>query len=212
MRLGSETMTRLSRHPEQATRLPRGAALARGSHAPQLMAAALACFVALGVSGCLLSPPAEYEGDERTPPVLDLAGAVPPLSVIYETSPGVTIRFQVRVRSNDMSLAKGSSQLTWKAFTHYQEQGKQDLFKVGYFDASTFDDRSREIKFDWPVDEPDGCVPVTVEVTHLDNLENVDGESVIMDWTDVATATWWINVEGDDVPNLLSDCPSQGMQ
>ena len=133
------------------------------------------------------------------------------MGVVYETSPGVTIRFQVGVRSNDTSLAEGTSQLTWKVYT-YDPSQVQDLLLVNYLRASTFDDTSREISFEWAVNKSDGCVPLTLEVTHLDNLENVNGESVVMDGSDVATATWWLNVEGDEVPNLLSDCPSQGMQ
>jgi len=167
-----------------------------------------------GFSSCLLSSPADYEGEERIPPRLDLLSAYPEPYLFHEKSPGEQLEFKVKVQSNDTS-ATGDARLQvvlFLNFNNYQGDSDQILLDSTSIDPATFEDGPREIRMTYTLgtyNENDGCYQYTLFVTHWDNgYPPAD----IDDPEDVAIVSWWINVEGDDEPNDVRDCLTSGAQ
>jgi hypothetical protein len=168
----------------------------------------------MSVSGCLLSPPADYEEDQRIPPVLQILAeeTEPTPYMFHEYSRYDTIEFRVPVRSNDGDGDGQQSALIAYLFRDFEyfSNGTENERGSDYIDAASFEDGPRLISIKYTFsDEPDGCYQYTLFVTHTDNgspPEEVERQE------DVAIVTWWINIESDDVPNDLRDCLTEGRQ
>ena len=172
------------------------------------MSLCVLAFAGAGFSSCLLSPPADYEGELRIPPRLDVLNASPEPYLFHEKAPGEQLEFRVKVQSNDTSET-GDARLfavLFRNFNNYQEDEKEDFT---FLDPATFDDGPREIRMYTTAQKDDGCYQYTLLVTHADN-GNPPNE--IDDPEDVAIISWWINVEGDDEPNYVRDCLTSGAQ
>ncbi len=167
-----------------------------------------------GLPGCLLSPPADYEGEARIPPRLLVLGdqTEPEPYVFHERLPGESIDFRIRVQSNDVAADSESPLVVvlFRNFNGYRDGRSEDKLDFKFVPAATLDDGPRLISVNYTLaDEVDGCYQYTLFVTPLDNGTPPDDVSRR---EDVALVTWWVNVETDDEPNDVRDCLTKGQQ
>jgi len=156
----------------------------------------------MSVQGCIVADPPVFEQPEKTPPFLDLAAANPPISAILQQGPADPVLINVPFRSED-----AGERLQAVLFLNYQTP-TEDPQKTNYLDPGTFSER-REIKMEWIVPSvPDStCEQLTLQVTHVDNLI---GASELKDKSDVALATWWVDIQINDTPAEFATCPRIG--
>ncbi|HEY8943580.1 MAG TPA: hypothetical protein VIM73_04930, partial [Polyangiaceae bacterium] len=118
------------------------------------------------------------------------------------------IEFDVPIRSEDQG------ENLWYSFHLNFEVSsvRNSLLLKDEIPPSTFEDTSRAIRRTWRVREPmtDGCHRVTLFVAHYRNwLRSEDRPDPEGDPKDVATATWWINVNPAPGERFtLRNCPS----
>jgi hypothetical protein len=157
----------------------------------------------MSVQGCIVADPPVFEQPERTPPFLDLAAANPSIFEILRQGPSDLVLINVPVRSED-----AGQRLQAVLFLNYQ-MPTEDPQNTNYLDPSTFSDRGREIKMSWTVPSvpKSTCQRLTLQVTHADNL---DDQSELRDKSDVGLATWWVDIQVDDLPADFTQCPGIG--
>jgi len=189
--------------PEAVTRLSHlGAALLPNlGRIPVLARESLILVIGMfAASGCLVADPPEYKPPEQTPPFLDLFRADPPVREVLVARHDARINFNVPVRSEDAGDELiGAVHFDWGLPQSWQRN-------VG-LPASTFDDDSRAIVFDWAVTSPSttGCHQLTLLVFHRANYDFINQRSTDSD--DQAIATWWLNVNPDESDlDTLKEC------
>lgn len=172
----------------------------------QLTAALAACS---SLVGCLLSPPADYEDEQRIPPRLEVLTAEPVPYTFHVFHPGDSVDFKVWVESNDVS-ADGESRLLAVLIRNFDgyADGELDVQKFRFIPAARLDDGPREVSVSYTFDETDGCYQYTLFVTHSDN-GNPPEEVARPE--DVAIVTWWVIVDSDDELDY-SGCLTEGQQ
>jgi hypothetical protein len=162
---------------------------------------------ALGaLTGCLVSPPPDYEEDARIPPVIDVLGAKPNPLVVQARLAGDTDEFSVQFRSNDTRSDGEASPIIWELFRDFGDADKEDFVMAGTPEPSTFDE-AREIRVPHTFNLA-GCHQFTLFVTQLDNGWPPDVDRP----EDVAVVSWWFLIKSDDVPNPALDCLTEGQQ
>jgi hypothetical protein len=204
-------MTSVSRFPPSSRSTPAVCPLARQSHPFRSMPLLLAIATSTGLTGCLLSPPADYEEEPLIPPRLEVFGEFtePTPYLIHERQPGDSIEFKIRVQSNDVSAA-GETPLMVILFRNFNGWDPTRYRRVDLLAPATDADGPRDIRVNYTfVDETDGCYQYTLAVTHADNG---DPPNSVDRPEDVALVTWWVNIETDDEPNDLRDCLTEGRQ
>lgn len=166
--------------------------------------ASLSLVLSLATGGCIVAEPPPYDPPPRTPPILDLANAIPwvgstiPVDRYGEQFPEeqTEIEFNIPFRSED----RGEG-LLYGLLVDYllvpsaQSQTSHDHRSL---QPSTFDDESRRIVFSWKVDAnnlTDGCHQLTLVVAHESSWDDEeDRPDPLLGRGDIAMATWWINV------------------
>lgn len=159
--------------------------------------------LASALGGCLLAEPAELGPGIRVPPVIDPATVQPIPLRVHTHERRDTIHFAVDVWANE-----ADGKLIARLYRNYG-LGDQVTIDMKRADPAPFGGTPGTIDFPYTFTEvdADGCYQFSLLVTHFDN---VDDDLVAIDQADVALMTWWINVEVDDVPNSLADCPQLG--
>jgi len=156
-----------------------------------------AVFMSLAAAGCLYPDLPAYETPEQTPPIL--FAPLPPATEILSVVSGEVVNINVKLRSEDAGEG-----LMGVLYLNYQVQGR-DKWRVGFTLVSpgSFEDE-RTVAIDWLVPERSqagSCEQLTLLVTHLSNLENNEP----VDDADVSTITWWVSINGVQLP--ISQCP-----
>jgi hypothetical protein len=147
------------------------------------------------------------EEPEKTPPILDLSRANPPITeVITKTALERTkqINFSIPVRSEDLG-----DPLWAQLYLNYSIDGGT-AYRGVPVPPSTLEDTSRAIVFFWTIQglEP-GCYQLSLVVTHSSNVDFTQDSRPIDPTRDVAIATWWMNVEqSDGTAASMAACPS----
>jgi hypothetical protein len=161
-------------------------------------------------SGCLVPDPPSTSAAEKTPPVLILAEANPPVYQILQLAkddPTPQITFDVPVRSEDAGdPLRATLYLNWNV----PGTPVNNVVDRNTIQPSTFSDTSRIVWGDWDYgNQPAGCKQIVLLVTHASNYDATDFPELYANPADTAMATWFINL--GDVPtgkNALSGCPS----
>lgn len=147
--------------------------------------------------GCLVDDPPAYTQPKRTPPRLENHRAEPLADrVIVARMPDV-IEFRVPVASED--AGEGLRTQLWL---------DDDIIDYGTLPASTLDDTSREVLFNFSVvrSTVSGCHRFKIRVGHLSTLPQ--GSGPIQDPGDIAEAYWWanLNLPSSESGTSLKDC------
>lgn len=164
--------------------------------------ASLSVVLSLASVGCIVAEPPPYDPPPRTPPILDLANAIPwvgstiPVDRYDDTFPEeqTKIAFNIPFRSEDQG-----EPLRYGLHVDYllvpSEESSTNIDRRT-LTASTFDDENRRITFDWTVRlVGDGCHQLTLLVAHDSSWNNDESRpDPLLGRGDIATATWWINV------------------
>lgn len=163
-------------------------------------ARALLCICGVFISGCVLEdPPAVREATQTRPYLFDFD---PPLTQIVTVAGGINKQFSVGVRSED-----AGEQIFGGVVENYDLPGSSRGTLTDIKPASTFEDTGRRVLLNWaaPANTP-GCRQVTGVITHQRTWEALflrPPDAGIADLEDdIATATWWVAVDGD-----FSNCP-----
>lgn len=144
--------------------------------------------------GCVLADPPEHGQATQTPPILVANQAQPsPYQVLSASEQGV-VDLNVPIRSED-----DGDDLLALLVLDYSIKTPLDIQNVGTVAAGTLEDLDRSVTIPWnvPVGE-DGCHTLTLEVTHQSN-------QVARDPADIATVTWFVDINGTGAS--LADCP-----
>jgi hypothetical protein len=163
---------------------------------------------ALLAAGCLVADPPNSTDPEKTPPLLLLGQADPPVYVVTKLStksPTPRIPISVPVRSED-----SGDRLHFDFYVDWNG-ADQDIIEGRYVDPSTFSDTSRSIDTEWAYGSLTnaGCKQVTLVVTHASNFVATYPTPVYTNPADFAIATWFFNVDDDPIgTNTLSGCPT----
>jgi hypothetical protein len=168
---------------------------------------ALSMAFALLAAGCIVADPPNSSDPEKTPPLLLLGQADPPVFQVMSLSTkdgSTSLPINVPVRSED-----AGDELIALLFVDWNvdSNAKEPVAKARVA-PSTFDDANRMISATWDYSgAPSGCNQLTMLVTHSTNYDWIP--STYANPADVAIATWFFNV--NDEPrgtNPLSWCPS----
>lgn len=164
---------------------------------------ALSLSISLLAGGCIVAEPPPYDPPPRTPPILDLANALPWAGAVIPVDRYgdqfadelTAIDFNIPFRSEDHGEAL-------KYGLHVDYLLQPNRASRTYIDRvplqpSTFDDETRRIIFRYEVEGhiEEGCHQLTLLVAHTSVW--VDQEfrpDPLLGKGDIATATWWINV------------------
>jgi len=163
--------------------------------------------LALLAAGCIVADPPDSSDPEKTPPLLLLGQADPPVYQVkgLSTKDGSPpLQINVPVRSED-----AGDQLLALLFVNWNMGLEDSAVAKVLVGPSTFDDTDRMISAVWDYTEipTRGCTQLAMLVTHYTNYDWI--HSAYINPSDVAIATWFFNV--DDEPlgtNPLSGCPS----
>lgn len=163
--------------------------------------------VALLAAGCVVADPPPFSDPAKTPPVLSLGEANPPVYQIQPlslTSETKLVLINVPVRSED-----AGDDLVALLFVNWNVASNETASPIAKArePASTFNDTGRSIEMVWDYQKTTpGCWQLTMLVTHESNYDWI--RSSYGNPADIAIATWFFNVE-DDPPgtNPLSGCP-----
>ncbi|MFZ5896772.1 MAG: hypothetical protein ACOY0T_37290 [Myxococcota bacterium] len=161
------------------------------------------------LSGCIVADPPQYRDPERTPPILNLAHATPPMNsviVIDRTDTLIVndkVMVEVPMRSDDLG-----EQLYAVLHLDYTFDSSEVL-DVQRVPAGTLSDPERTIRVQRDLITDPGCHTLTLLVAHESSFDNAflllpEAQN------DTAVATWWMNiieVPGQD-PYTLVDCPN----
>jgi len=159
-------------------------------------------------TGCLVADPPLHEAPEKTPPILDLARAIPLVTQVQRVSTTDVVpelHFSVPVRSEDQG-----DQLLALFFLNFGEASQSPQLPITRVASGSFEDESRSIEKSWNyAGMSQGCHQLTLMVTHESNFDLVTFEAV--DKSDLAIASWWVGVNDEPTGSVsLHDCPSQG--
>ena len=154
---------------------------------------------------CLIEDPPPYREPQQTPPWLDLRRAVPLIDQVLVRTTGEHVPFNVPVRSEDA----GDGLVAYLVLNWVGDGSDfKRVVAVAQVEASTLDDVSRELVFNWSIDSvevEDGCQRLTLLVTHR---SNIDLELAMLDKGDLAMAVWWANINTDTAASgMLQNCP-----
>jgi hypothetical protein len=170
----------------------------------------LTIWAAGALAGCLVAEPPPHPNPEQTPPVIDLNRTFPLVTQITLLRQGERQTFSAAVRSEDQG-----EKLIGLLFLDYSLRNPERFLQFGEARPSTFDDTSRRLGISWqvPPSERD-CHQVTMLITHAGNLDYQTGiPQPILD-SDVALATWWVNIIDPNATNAgdpydLENCPTR---
>jgi hypothetical protein len=170
-------------------------------------------------SGCISQPPT-YEDTQKIPPFILLEKTDPPpwvfrQLVIGEDGEYPAVPFTVRYYSEDLgdpvqalvyvdSLPGDSRQEQEGKTVDATEATAPESILRGA--AGTFGEE-RTISFTITDFRP-GCHAVSALLTHASNFEG----SRILSKDQVARVVWWFDVQGNEDPVLVSDCPTLGIE
>ena len=158
----------------------------------------------MSVQGCIVSDPPVFEEPEKTPPFLDLAAADPPIFEVLQRGPAQPVPINVTFHSED-----AGTYLQAKLFLNFQTPLEEEQGSSILFPGTFSEERTIRIAWTTPSVTKSTCEQLTLQVTHVSNLDNLTNE--LIDKSDVGLAVWWveIQVEGSD-PAALENCPRLG--
>jgi len=157
----------------------------------------------MSVQGCIVSDPPVFEQPEKTPPFLDLAAADPPIFEVLQRPPDTHVNINVRFHSED-----AGDPLQAKLFLDYLDPFPDEQRSL-ILTPGTFSEE-RTISIDWttPSSPESVCEQLTLQVTHVKNLDPATNE--LIDKSDVGLAVWWVEIQGDTASPQLENCPRIG--
>ena len=172
---------------------------------------------ALGGLSCLVTTSPDFAKPVRTPPFLTNLSPAPyviqsirSFPTTPKSYPTLTISFEVVSEDLQSSSLQGLLWLDFQGFGSTDvpvRVGTVPKIPPGHFPSAPRDLIKAEFAFDSTV--PPGCHSVTLVVTHeFDNPLALRPRPV--DENDVATATWWYDVDDDGPPDLLHSCVVRG--
>ena len=188
-------------------------------HLSRVARVSLCLFViaALGGLSCLITSTPDFIEPTRTPPFLTQLTPAPYQVIPLRSVPAGTgtyleppIGFVVVSEDLQSPPLQAILLLDFRGFDSAQPplrlEGKDNI-PAGHLNGPARD--SVEIDFDFP-NGIGGCHSVTLAVSHkFDNVSSPRAKPV--DPGDVATATWWFDLEGDPSrPDLLASCVVRG--
>lgn len=164
-----------------------------------------AVFAAMSVCGCLFQEPPTWDPPKKTRP--QLMDPVPsPMEIISVSHPEVDpihgrLRLPIFVYERSEDDGDGLRAITFLDYTTNPAPAGdfQDIQEVppGRYDEE------KTISLEWEVDPgPARCVPLTLIVTHASNAPPTHFP---IDNEDVATITWWLNLNNPGV--VETHCP-----
>jgi hypothetical protein len=162
--------------------------------------------LALLAAGCIVADPPNSTDPAKTPPLLMLGEADPPVVQVRQLWTSATppqVQINVPVRSED-----AGDRLAALLFVDWNAGSTDDarLAESVPVAPSTFDDTGRMISVTWDYSEqPPGCRQLTLLVTHLANYDWF--HQTYFNPADVAIATWFFNIDDLGGTNTLSGCP-----
>ena len=168
--------------------------------------------LALAAPACLVAEPPSYEEPRRTPPILDLYAAKPFIGGVIPIARSASLElpdridFKIPVRSDDQG-----EDLWWMLYADRTFSNELLVWGPQRVPASTLDDTTRYVQYTWIEDTryAKGCHTLSFVVAHLSSWDLV-GPPMLLDATDAAVGTFWINVDpGLTDPNTLPHCPSR---
>jgi hypothetical protein len=207
--LGQAPRTRAA----SATPLSRRSALIDKA-APVLGLARLSLLSGLSMlltSSCIVADPPEYLDPVQTRPVLDIGQADPGTSQVLLVQTGEKVTFSVPVRSED------AGEDLRAVFFVDQGPGSPGIFQNSQsIPASTYNDTSRPVTFEWtvPPSPPPGpgCHLMTLTVAHRLSFDPTHDDVLNpKDQDDAAIVNWWLNVNPTTDPSTLVNCPTKGV-
>ena len=151
------------------------------------------------LQACLAPAPPDFQRPEQTPPIMLLESAKPPITEVIEEEPGANITFEVEFISEDAGVDVFG--------LLHRDLGTPDADFINSTDplpGGTLADGKRPASIPWRI-EPflTGCHSVTFRLTHDRNFSPAQ-EFEPIDPDDVAVATWWLNLGGDETK--VTDC------
>jgi hypothetical protein len=158
--------------------------------------------ISMACGSCVLSDPPVHGQATQTPPILYANQADPSPYVVIETGAGAEIRVNVPIRSEDDGEPLQAELILNHSIAGGDPYVNRLLGSVPVTAGSLVDDsRSVDIAKDLPPGLTQGCHQLTLLVTHASNL-------VPREKSDIATVTWWLNVDDDPLTaNQLAECP-----
>jgi hypothetical protein len=154
------------------------------------------------VTSCVVSDPPEYTNPAATPPLLVLLEASPPVSVVRATNTGDLILFNVPVRSED----EVGDELIARLYLDFRLDSEVVQAPLVILPAGSYADE-RSIEMSWVVPQLDpGCRQLMLVVTHRSNL---DSSGRPLQNRDTAVAVWWLNINDASSDNPMSACPTE---
>lgn len=166
------------------------------------MPSALALGSALASSGCLVPEAPEYGPPGQTTPIIEWQNVIPPLHRVLVLNHGDTpVGFSIPVRSED--AGEGLVLFLW---VDYFTGGRR--LRTWEAPPSTSSE-TRNIPATWEIttEVQAGCRQLSMFVTHFSNYD-ISTEKA-RDDRDVASVTWWANVNPASDPNTLVNCPGE---
>ncbi|MBN1612507.1 MAG: hypothetical protein JW940_38105 [Polyangiaceae bacterium] len=160
--------------------------------------------LALLAGGCIVADPPDSSDPEKTPPLLLLSQANPPVYEVKDlvkSSVPAQVPINVPVRSED-----AGDKLYALLYKNWNLGGRRSDYiqaSTVILAPSTFDDTGRMISTVWDYqDASRGCTQLTLMVTHASNFDLAIG---YINPADIAIASWFFNID-DDGTNTLSSC------
>jgi len=155
---------------------------------------------------CIVADPPEYRTPGQTRPVLNVYSAAPTATqaLVVLTADKLPVRFTVQVRSED-----AGEDLRALFFLDYQLPGQYKLISKSV-PASTYDNVSRDISYDWPPSKDKrGCHFLSLVVAHRSSFLANDDDKLnpAKADDDAAIVTWTVNVD-PPADFALENCPT----
>lgn len=179
-----------------------GAHLACGAAARRVGLALLGVLI---TTGCLVSPPPDFE-TTKTRPNLNLDTISPPVTQILVLNSNEELSISAQVQSED-----DGDRLFGQLYLNWGLPGERRVL-TKTIDPGTLADGDRTFLVTWTVgaDVADGCHQLTFLVTHGSNVPPDDPQRPTST-EDVAYAHWWINVNPElGQQQTLVNCPGVG--
>ena len=166
-------------------------------------------FLCLGLAsllstGCLVAEAPEYGPPRQTTPVIDMSTVDPsPWTVMLPTRPTQTISF--RVQSEDA----GEGLTVFLYLDHLSSNYFRKRFVEDWDFPPSGSSAPRPLSIQWDLRDEvtPGCHQLTLFVTHQSNFDDDDSNTYISS-SDVASITWWANVDPGEMPTTLVGCPT----
>ena len=156
---------------------------------------------------CIVADPPEYRDPVQTRPLLDAFSAAPPTSQVINWSPSDLgpIKFSVPVQSED------ANQVLFVRFILDYGTDDQTVVSPQTYPASTYDDPSRVISYDWTPQRKKDCHIMSLIVAHQPTFKGTDSNQLDPEKAkaDAAIMNWWVNIDPDNpAANTLANCPT----